>query len=228
MFKSKLTLTLSTFMASFLYLGVTTATAQMYIEGQLSSVKAKDISTPVYSGSGGGLTFSNFKASISYDRSTSFGFELGYRISPGIRVGFGYSSFSLDWNAINGSGTISDGSSTINLSTTVRRSQISGASTLDNKVKTYMFNGYWDLLENPDSSFIPYLGYGFGQTNMSNVAKNSNTLAMMIGANYNLSENSYVGAKFTRYIVKGPTDKAGVKYQDIEADAISVTYGFRF
>ena len=91
-----------------------------------------------------------------------------------------------------------------------------------------MFNGYWDLLENPDSSFVPYLGYGFGQTNMSNVAKKSNTLAMMIGANYNLSENSYIGAKFTRYIVKGPTDKAGVKYQDIKADAISVVYGFRF
>ena len=63
------------------------ASAEMYIEGQLSMVDVKDVSTPVYSGSGGGFTFSNFKASVKYDDTTSLGVEAGYRFTPNFRAG---------------------------------------------------------------------------------------------------------------------------------------------
>ena len=202
------------------------ASAEMYIEGQLSMVDVKDVSTPVYSGSGGGFTFSNFKASVKYDDTTSLGVEAGYRFTPNFRAGLSYTAFSLDMKSINGSGTISDGTTTVDLSTSLTRGQLSGDSSFDNNVKLTMAQAYWDF--QMDSAITPYVGIGLGQAKISNAGGTHGATSFTIGANYDINENNYLGVRYNMTKVDGPTDTLGITYQDIEANSIGITYGYRF
>ena len=220
--------TQKTLAASALLLTLTagaSAASDFYLEGQLGSVDVKDVSTPAYSGTASGLTFSNFKAGISYDSDTFLGVELGYNIAPNTRVGLSYSSFSLNWNAINGSGTISDGTTTVNLSATLKRGSLDNEGLLDNSVKLMMANAYYDIPL--DGAINPFVGVGLGKADISN-AGSETALSFSIGANYDVGESNYFGVKYTRYSVNGPKDGLGVQYQDIKADAVNISYGYRF
>jgi len=221
-------LTKSTVAAAALLI-TSTASASLasdfYIEGQLGSVDVKDVSTPAYSGTASGLTFSNFKAGISYDSDTFLGVELGYNVAPNTRVGLSYSSFSLNWNAITGSGTVSDGTTTVNLSTTLNRGTLDNDGLLDNSVKLMMANAYYDIPL--DGAINPFVGVGLGKADISN-AGSETALSFSIGANYDVGESNYFGVKYTRYSVNGPTDGLGLKYDDIKADAVNISYGYRF
>lgn len=212
--------------AILLALTVGTASASdFYIEGQLGSVDVKDVSTTPYSATASGLTFSNFKAGISYDSDTFLGVELGYNIAPNTRVGLSYSSFSLNWNAITGSGTISDGTTTVNLSTTLNRGTLDNDGLLDNSVKLMMANAYYDI--DLGVATVPFVGVGVGKADISN-AGNETAVSFSLGANFDVNDNSYFGLKYSRYSVNGPTDQLGVTYQDIKADAVNISYGYRF
>ena len=203
----------------------TAAASGFYIEGQLGTVAVKDVSTPTFSGSESGYTLSNFKADLSYDSDTFVGLELGYNVTPDVRLSLNYSSFSLNWNAVTGSGTISDGTSTVALSGTLKRGTLDDDSLLDNKVKLFMANVYYDLPLR--GAITPFVGLGLGQANISN-AGNETALSFSIGANYDIGEKSYLGIKYTKYTVNGPTDELGFQYNDIKANAVNISYGFRF
>ena len=214
--------------ASAMLLALTTgaaAASDFYIEGQLGSVDVEDLSTPAYSGSASGITLTNFKAGISYDSDMFLGVELGYNIAPNTRVGLSYSSFSLNWNAITGSGTISDGTTTVDLSTTVKRGSLDNEGVLDNSVKLMMANAYYDIPL--DGAINPFIGLGLGKADISN-AGSETALSFSIGANYDVGESNYFGVKYTKYSVNGPKDGLGFQYQDIKADAVNISYGYRF
>lgn len=209
----------------FVSAGGMAAASDFYIEGQLGSVDVRDVSTPAYSATSGGFTFSNFKAGISYDSDTFLGVELGYNVAPNTRLALSYSSFAMNWNAITGSGTISDGTTTVDLSTRVTRGSLDSEGSLDNTVNLMMLNAYYDIPVG--EAFVPFVGVGFGRADISN-AGNETTLSYSAGANYYVGENNYVGVKYTKYSVNGPTDELGIKYQDIKADAVNISYGYRF
>jgi hypothetical protein len=203
------------------------AMAQMYVEGSVGIVSVDDVSTVPYSGSAGGFTFTNLRGTVGYDNSTAYGLEIGYYISPMVRVGLGYNRFSLDWETITvGAGSISDGTTTVSGSGTVTRGQLAGDSSFDNDVSTLMVNLYADIpTTGPMTAF---LGVGFGQADISNARDDEDALAFMLGANYDLGSNNYIGAKYTHYDVDGPTDKLGLDYEDVSADVFSITFGHRF
>ena len=215
--------------ASAMLLALTTgaaAASDFYIEGQLGSVDVKDVSTGSYSGTASGLTFTNTKLGVKYDSDTFLGVELGYNIAPNMRVGLSYSSFSLDWQAITGSGTVSDGTTTVNVSTTLlERGTLDDDSLLDNSVKLMMANAYYDIPL--DGAINPFIGLGLGKADISN-AGSETALSFSIGANYDVGESNYFGVKYTKYSVNGPKDGLGIQYPDIKADAVNISYGYRF
>jgi hypothetical protein len=48
-----------------------------YIEGQISYNKVQDVDTKTYSGTSGGLTFTNLKGKLEYDSNFGYGVEVG-------------------------------------------------------------------------------------------------------------------------------------------------------
>ena len=203
------------------------AFGQVYIEGSLSVVNVDDVSTIPYSGSSGGITFNNLSGTVDYDNATAYGIELGYYVAPSFRVSLSYNRFSLDWDTITVSaGSISDGTTTVSGSGTVTRGQLSGDSAFDNDVSLVMINAYYDF--DTQVSFTPYIGLGFGRADISNAVGDEDAVAIMLGVNYDLGSNNYIGARYTRYRVDGPTDQLGFQYQDVTTNAFSITFTHRF
>lgn len=203
------------------------AYAEMYIEGSLGVVSVDDVSTIPYSGSGNGITVSNLRGTLSYDNANTYGFEIGQRVTPNLRIGLGYSSYELQWKTVTGSGTISDGTTTVNLATTLlTRGQLSDDTVLDNRVNTLMVSAYYDL--ETTGRLRPFIGAGIGQADIENAVDKELAISFSLGAQYDVSETTYVGFKYSRFNVDGPTDKAGFQYEDVTADAFAVTYGIRF
>lgn len=203
------------------------ANAEIYIEGSLGVVSVDDVSTIPYSGSGGGITITNLRGKVTYDNATTYGLEIGQRVTPNIRIGLGFNSYELEWETISGSGTVSDGTTTVNVATAaLTRGQLNNDSSFDNKVNVLMLSAYYDLETN--GPLRPFIGLGIGQADIENAVDNELAIAVSLGAQYDVSDTSYVGFKYSRFNVDGPTDKIGFQYEDVTADAFAITYGVRF
>ena len=202
-------------------------TPHVYIEGQLSFVNLSDASTVPYTGSGSGFTLTNAGLNFSYDEAVAAGLELGFQYTPNVRVGLSVSSMDFEWKSASGSGTLAYGGTSYNLaSVNISRSQISGASALDNKTTLQMVNLYFDM--NSSNALTPFVGFGIGVADIENATGTETAMSFSVGAQYDLSDQYYVGLKYTRYDVDGPTDGVGFKYNDLQADAITALVGLRF
>ena len=70
---------------------------EFYIEGQVNYNQVDDVDTKTYSGTAGGLTFSNLKASNEYDSDIGLGFEVGVtNDGSNIRFGLSYSESKIE------------------------------------------------------------------------------------------------------------------------------------
>ena len=149
---------------TFSLLGLQTVNSEeFYIEGQVNYNQVDDVDTKTYSGTAGGLTFSNLKASNEYDSDIGLGFEVGAKnvSNSNLRIGLSYSESKVELEKTTGSGTVTDGSTTVNFAVSATKAELASIGlSFDNDVKSYSLNAYYDLETN--GTFTPYVGVGLG------------------------------------------------------------------
>lgn len=140
-------------------------------------------------------------------------------------------SLTLDRAGISASGTVTytNNSGTTGVSAAGRVENSGLTSTLvtakndllnglKKDINLYMVNAYYDFKNS--SAFTPYVGAGLGLASIKDTKGNEFAYSLMAGANYNVTNNIYVGVKGTYTRVNGPTsDKYGV---DIDLEDISL------
>lgn len=200
-----------------------------YIEGQLNYVNPDDVSTNSISGSVSGITYTNARLVIEHDSDTTPGFEFGFYNfnNSNLRLGFSYMKPSIDLDTSTLSGTITDGVTTLTGAVGITSADYKTVGLdFDNDVKQYMVNAYYDF--NSENNFKPFVGVGFGLADIDNAEDKEFTYAGTLGARYYISENTYVGGKFSYSTIEGPKDKLGLTYEDIDFYTSTFTVGIEF
>jgi opacity protein-like surface antigen len=200
-----------------------------YIEGQINYTQVDDVDTETYSGSAGGLTFSNLKATNEYDSDIGFGFEVGAKglVNENIRLGFSYGESKIELKSTTGSGTVTDGTTTVNFAVRATRADLASVGlSFDNDIKSYSLNGYYDFSNT--GGLIPFVGLGIGQVDIENAKDKELSTSLYLGARYFIDKNLYVGGKGTYTRANGPEDKLGIKYEDITQYGLTLSVGYQF
>lgn len=206
-----------------------------YIEGQLIYINPDDVDGSYSeSASLSGLTLTgNLKGELEYDSEVDGGFEIGFKLQDNHRFGFSYSQPDFEFKKMDLTASISltDGITTITESASgeVTRAELASLGVenlLDNEVKLYMLNYYYDF--NAQESFRPFIGAGLGLADIDNAKDKEITYGIYAGAKYYFVENAYLGAKYTFSTINGPTDKNNIQYDDIDSHAGSLLIGFEF
>lgn len=200
-----------------------------YLEGQLGMTQVMDLDTATYSGSIGGVTYTNTKASFEYKPAFAYGLEAGLARVGGspVRLGLAYQGFTARVNKVTGSGTFTYNGNTYNLSQTVTRADLKSAGLdFDNRVGLYMANAYYDF--DLGNGWRPYIGAGIGLANIEHAKNNELALNGAVGVQYDVTSNVYLGAKLQLTWVNGPKDKLGLSYDNVLATTGMLTLGTRF
>ena len=201
-----------------------------YVEGQINYTQVQDLDTKTYSGTAGGVTFTNLKGKLEYDSDIGYGIEVGVRefLNKNVRLGVSYGENKIELKKATGSGTVALGGGDpvdFALSPTLQQIRDVGLN-FDNDVKTYSLNAYYDF--DNVNGLIPFIGAGLGQTDIQNVKDKELTKSLYLGAKYFVDKNIYVGAKGTYSMIDGPEDKLGIKYDDITLYAVTLSVGYQF
>ena len=198
---------------------------EFYIEGQVNYNQVDDVDTKTYSGTAGGLTFSNLKASNEYDSDIGLGFEVGAKnvSNSNLRIGLSYSETKIELTKLTVSGTV-DG---VAGSASYTPAQVSAVGvSFDNDVKSYSLNAYYDLETN--GTFTPYVGVGLGQVDIQNANDKELSKSLYLGGRHSVNDQMYVGLKGAYTMIDGPTDKLGLTYDDITQKSLSLIVGYNF
>lgn len=203
--------------------------ATPYVEGNISYINPSDIKTKTYNGTEDGITFSNVKAKMDYDSDVGYGVEVGLKdaLVENLRIGFAFTTVKFDFDKASGSGTVTDGTDTINFSGSVNRSDVKSVGLdLDRRTKLYMVNAYYDFKNS--TPITPYVGVGIGMADIESTKDNELALSATLGAKYHINQNVYAGAKASYYNINGIKDDANIKYKDVDAVALNLNVGFDF
>ena len=216
--------------AIFFVPSISFAMPKYYIEGQINYNQVDNVDTNTYSGSSGGFTFTNLKGTLDYDSDIGYGFEFGASglfDNDNLRLGLSYVKNEIELKKATGSGTVSDGSTTVNFAVSADRSDLNSIGlSFDNDVDVYSLNAYYDF--NAVNGFRPFLGAGIGQADIQNAKDKELAMSLYAGGRYSINENTYVGVKGTYMRVDGPEDKLGIKYDDITMYGITLSVGYQF
>ena len=201
-----------------------------YVEGQINYTQVQDLDTKTYSGTSGGVEFTNLKGKLEYDSDIGYGIEVGVRefLNKNVRLGVSYVENKIELKKATGSGTVALGAGDpvdFALSPTLQQIRDVGLN-FDNDVKTYSLNAYYDF--DNVNGLIPFIGAGLGQTDIQNAKDKELTKSLYLGAKYFVDKNMYVGAKGTYSMIDGPEDKLGIKYDDITLYAVTLSVGYQF
>ena len=215
---------------TFSLLGLQTVNSEeFYIEGQVNYNQVDDVDTKTYSGTAGGLTFSNLKASNKYDSDIGLGFEVGAKnvSNSNLRIGLSYSESKIELEKTTLSGSVTDGTTTLTGPASFSREDVASVGlTFDNDVKSYSLNAYYDLETN--GTFTPYVGVGLGQVDIQNANDKELSKSLYLGGRHSVNDQMYVGLKGAYTMIDGPTDKLGVSYKDITQKSLSLIVGYNF
>ena len=211
--------------------GAIAADLKPYIEGSIGYYNLDDVETKTYSGNlnvnGTNVAFSG-KAKTEYKSDVGGGIELGLRdvgISN-LRLGASYQRMQFDMEKVIASVAVSLAGTTYSQSADITSAVRAENINLDNSVKVYMLNAYYDFKNS--SQFTPFVGAGIGMADIQNAKDNELALSASLGGKYNFDKNIYLGLKgaFTR--VNGPTDKIGIEYEDIDLWSAHALLGYEF
>jgi len=200
-----------------------------YIEGQLSYNQVQDVDTNTYTGTGGGITFTNLKGKLEYDSNFGYGVEVGVSefLNKNVRVGLSYGESKIELKKATGSGTAAVGGTIVNFAVSATPAELSSIGlSFDNDVKNYSLNVYYDF--DKVNGLIPFIGVGLGQADIQNAKDEEFTKSLYLGARYFVDKNMYVGGKGTYTIIDGPEDKLGIKYDDITQYGVVLSVGYQF
>lgn len=220
----------SLFVCIFIFAStISFAEQKYYIEGQINYTQVDDVDTNTYSGSSGGYTFSNFKGTIDYDSDIGYGVEFGASgilNNDNLRIGISYVENKIEYDNGIGSGTVTDGTTTVDFAVSASRSDLDSIGlNLDNDVKVYSLNAYYDFNV---FAFKPFLGVGLGQADIKNAKDKELAKTFYVGSRFSINEQAYVGLKGTYSMIDGPEDRLGVKYDDITAYGVTLSIGYQF
>lgn len=199
-----------------------------YVEGQISRMQVNDVDGTTSASAGGFNAVVNGEA--EYDADIAFGAEIGIRkiANTGFRVGASFTSFQADLEQINLSGALSFNGNVIAAgSGTFSADQVEAAGvSLDNDVKAYSINAYYDF--DMDTKIVPYIGVGVGLADIENANDNELMLSGFAGVNYMLTDSLYAGGRASYHRVNGPNDSFGISYDDVTAYSVGVVMGYNF
>jgi opacity protein-like surface antigen len=198
-----------------------------YVEGQINYTQVQDLDTNTYSGTAGGVAFTNGKGKLEYDSDIGYGVEVGASelLNKNVRLGLSYGKNKIELKKATISGTLVSGGTTVTGSATPAELRSIGLD-FDNDVKTYSLNAYYDF--DNVNGLIPFIGAGLGQADIQNAKDKELSKSLYLGAKYFVDKNMYVGAKGTYSIIDGPEDKIGIKYDDISLYAVTLSVGYQF
>jgi len=185
--------------------------------------------TKTYSGTVSGYTYTNAKATLKYEDPTYYGFEIGVSkfLGSPLRVGIFYTTMDADFKSATGTGTLSDGTTTVDFSATVSAADARGIGVnFDNTIKLYGVNAYYDF--NAGSAFKPFVGVGAGVADIQNVKDKEFAIGLHVGFNYDLTKEFYVGGRISAFRISGPTDLLGLQYEDVTVTNAGLQLGLRF
>ena len=214
---------------TFFLLGLQSVKSQdFYIEGHVNYNQVDDVDINNI-GTHGGLTFSNVDASLDYDSDIGLGFEVGaLNVSDSdLRIGLSYSETKIELKKASGTGTVTDGTKTVNLAGSVTKAEFDEVGlSFENDVKSYSLNAYYDLETN--GTFTPYVGVGLGQVDIQNANDKELSKSFYLGGRQSINDNMYLGIKGSYTMIDGPTDKLNISYDDITIKSLSLIVGYNF
>ena len=215
-------------LGGFLFSMSAVATAATpYIEGQVGYFMPSDVSTKTYSGSSSGIDFTNLKGDLEYESDFSLGAEIGVSLNNGWRFGLSYKDIDLSFDSGSVSGSATDGSTTIDASTGVTRSDVDALGlTFDSGASLLLVTAYYDFYN--DSNTTPFVGLGVGQADVDNLQSNENALALSGGVRHDLEGNWFISAKASYAQIDGGEDKLGIQYEDYEVNSLDLALGLTF
>ena len=199
-----------------------------YIEGQLGWSNLNDVDTKAYSGSIDDVTVTQATAKIKYDNSVSGGFEIGANHVgiENLRIGVSFNRMKFDMDKVTGSISGTRGGDAFNATGDITENVRSLGVNLDNSVKLYMANAYYDIKN--ASAFTPFIGFGVGMADIKNAKDNEFAWSASVGGKYNIDKNMYLGLKGSYTSVSGITDKIGLEYKDMDAYSAHALLGYQF
>ena len=200
-----------------------------YVEGQLTYINIDDVDSKSLSGSVSGITYTGAKVEHDYDNDLAFGFEIGAKDFgiKGIRLGLSYTRAKFDLDSSEVTGSITDGTTTINAGLNIKSSEFKSVGLdFDNSAKLYMANLYYDFDLN--EKLKPFVGVGAGWADIENIDGNEFAASVSAGAKYYFDKQVYLGGKASYTNVNSPKDDLGLKYDDIELYSATVMLGYEF
>jgi opacity protein-like surface antigen len=199
-----------------------------YIEGQLGWSNLNDVDTKAYSGSIDDVTVTQATAKIKYDNSVSGGFEIGANHVgiENLRIGVSFNRMKFDMDKVTGSISGARGVDPFDATGDITENVRSLGVNLDNSVKLYMANAYYDIKN--ASALTPFIGFGVGMADVQNAKDNEFAWSASVGGKYNIDKNMYLGLKGSYTSVNGITDKIGLEYKDMDAYSAHALLGYQF
>ena len=169
-------------------------------------------------------TFVNKEDDKIWARQQEREIDLGIK---GVRLGLSYTRAKFDLDSSDVSGTITDGTTTINAGVKIKSSEFKSVGLdFDNTAKLYMANLYYDFDLN--EKVKPFVGVGAGWADIENIDGNEFTASVSAGAKYYFDKQVYLGGKASYTNINSPKDDLGLKYDDIELYSATVMLGYEF
>ena len=200
-----------------------------YIEGQLGWSNLNDVDTKATNLPIIDPITASATAKIKYDNSVSGGFEIGANHVgiENLRIGVSFNRMKFDMEKVTGSLALSAPGATIEpITGDITEAVRSLGVNLDNSVKLYMANAYYDIKN--ASAFTPFIGFGVGMADIKNAKDNEFAWSASVGGKYNIDKNMYLGLKGSYTSVNGITDKIGLEYKDMDAYSAHALLGYQF
>ena len=203
--------------------------ADVYIEGQISRGYIDDVDGSLNQAVAG----FNIDATgvFSYEDSTSLGVEvgvIGLGGNPNLRFGLSYHQFDAELEAVDVNAALTfNGIVLATAAGRISREQLVAAGAdIGDEAKSYSLNAYYDFTGS--QQFIPYIGIGIGLADIENTEDKELMLSGYLGANYSVTENLYIGLRGSARHVHGPTDLAGINYEDVVIYEVGAVTGIKF
>ena len=200
---------------------------EFYIEGHLNYNQVNDVDTTTITDTVAGVDIVG-KLTNEYDSDIGLGFEVGVtNDGSNIRFGLSYSESKIELKKLTGSGTVTDGTTTVNFAVSATKADLASVGlSYDNDVKSYSLNAYYDFKTN--RTFTPYVGVGLGQADIENANDKEVSKSLYLGGRHSVNDQMYVGLKGAYTMIDGPTDKLGLSYDDITHKSVSLIVGYNF
>ena len=199
-----------------------------YIEGQLGWSNLNDVDTKATNLPISDAVTASATAKIKYDNSVSGGFEIGANHVgiENLRIGVSFNRMKFDMDKVTGSISGTRGGDAFNATGDITSYVRDAGVSLDNSVKLYMANAYYDIKN--ASAFTPFVGLGIGMADVQNAKDNEFAWSASVGGKYNIDKNMYLGLKGSYTSVNGITDKIGLEYKDMDAYSAHALLGYQF